>query len=99
MARTNHLPFDKHELVYIIWEDACQQSSRADLETLKNITIATNENLGWVAHENESRVILAHGKSTTGEIDYFTIPTKNIVERRVVIPKRVKKTKAKTEGD
>jgi hypothetical protein len=50
--------------------------------------LATNTNVGWILNEDESRVVMAHGVSTSGEVDVFSIPTVNIIERVPLISSR-----------
>ena len=73
-----------NELVWIKWRDAVGTWSRFDGESLANLSLVTNTNVGWVAHENEDRVVLVAGISTSGEVDALVIPTNDIVERIVV---------------
>lgn len=72
---------NRKELVYITWRDAVSESSRAHIDDIKSAKLAVNVNLGWILDEDEERIVLAHGFSTTGEIDHFTIPVGDIVER------------------
>ena len=84
------------ELVCIKWRDAVGTWSRFDGESLASLALVTNTNVGWIAHENEHRVVLVAGLSTSGEVDALVIPTNDIIER---IPahgtKRAKNKKAK----
>ena len=48
---------------------------------MADCSLVTNSNLGFIMHENDERIILVHGLSTGGEVDYFAIPTNCIVER------------------
>ena len=75
------IPCDRMEVVWIVWKDACGDSARVQIDSVKDCSLVTNTNLGWIIHENEERVILAHGVSTGGEIDYFAIPSNCIVDR------------------
>ncbi len=69
------------QLEWITWKDAVGSSSRAQADGLKQVTLAINTNIGWVAHETDELVVLAHGISDTGEVDHFAIPKSCIVER------------------
>ena len=69
------------ELVWIVWKDACGDSSRVHIDSVADCSLVTNSNLGFIMHENDERIILVHGLSTGGEVDYFAIPTNCIVER------------------
>jgi hypothetical protein len=69
----------KKQLVWVTWRDAQGDSSRTHVDDLAVITLATNVNLGWIIHENDRRIVLAHGYSSSGEIDHFAIPTGDIV--------------------
>ena len=73
------------KLVYITWLDAVGDSSREQESSLKDIELATNVNLGWVSHEDAKRIVLAHGWSTTGEVDYVAIPKNCVVSQEYVI--------------
>jgi hypothetical protein len=89
------LPCDKDRIEFIIWRDAVNMSSRAHIDELDKVRCAINTNLGWAIHENEDRVVLAHGTSDTGEVDHFVIPKNCIVERIPIVEakKRRKSTK------
>jgi len=78
--------FPGKALVQITWLDACSDSARMhhDHETLSNYILPTMCNVGYVLHENESRLILSHGKGSTGEIDFFAIPLACITDRLVI---------------
>lgn len=71
----------KKQLVWITWRDAVAETTRTHFDDLSEISLSTNTNLGWIIHENESRIVLAHGYSTSGEIDHFAIPQGDIVSR------------------
>lgn len=81
---------DRRELVWIVWKDACGSSSRHQVDALSEVQLVTNTNLGWILHENEERVVLAHGFSTSGEVDHFVLPVNCIVKREYVVRKRGK---------
>lgn len=74
-------PFEPTSLWIVKWKDAVNHSCRAQLADLSTMDLAINVNVGWIIDENASRIILAHGYSDTGEIDYFAIPTNCIVEK------------------
>jgi hypothetical protein len=89
------LPCETSNLEWIVWEDAVGDSSRTDRDAIAGITLARNSNVGWVIHEDEKRVVLAHGVSTTGEIDHFTIPVSCILERHKVLSQAAKRKRTK----
>lgn len=82
------LPCKKNELLFVKWKDAVGDSSRAHRDDVKNASLVTNTNIGWILHEDEERIVLAHGCSTSGEIDHFVIPKGDIVERTYVIKRK-----------
>lgn len=82
------LPAKKKQLTWIVWRDAIGQSVRTDGDALKSVTLATNCNLGWIVDENEDRVVLANGHSTSGELDTMAIDTRTIIERIPVVSPR-----------
>ncbi len=92
---TSLLPCRKADIVFITWEDACGDSTRAHQDVIKSQQLAINTNVGWLVHENEKRIVLAHGISTTGEIDHLVIPVVSILER--VYPFRPKPRCSKQE--
>lgn len=69
------------DLVAILWWDACNESTRTDESELAKVKLAENFNVGWIVHENADRLVLAHGSSSSGEVDHFTIPVGNIIDR------------------
>lgn len=73
--------FDFDSLWIVKWKDAVNYSHRAQITDINNIDLAVNTNVGWIMDENESRIILVHGFSDTGELDYFAIPTSCVVEK------------------
>lgn len=87
----------KNKLVWVTWYDAVGDSSRATIEELSSIALAKNCNLGWIIHEDATRIVLAHGFSDTGEIDHFTIPRGNIDGIEPVAARAVRKPKLPTE--
>jgi hypothetical protein len=89
------LPCRKNGLVWIRWRDAVGNSTRTQVEDAAHAQLAINTNLGWILHENGDRLVLAHGVSSSGEVDHFVIPIACIVERRPVLP--VRKTKQEKE--
>ena len=83
MGRTRdhfELPCLKGEVVFVTWEDALSESEREQEDDLLQTTTAVNTNVGWIIHRDRKRIILAHGKSSTGEVDRFVIPAKNILK-------------------
>ena len=80
------------QLVWIKWRDAVGTWSRFDAESIASLSLVVNTNVGWIAHENETRLVLVAGISTSGEVDALVIPTNDIIER---IP--VNEPKAKTK--
>lgn len=82
----------KSKLVWIKWRDAVGGTSRADAAEIAGSTLATNDNLGFIVHEDEHRVVLGHGFSSTGEIDHYTIPRGNIIsiDHAAVTPRKKK---------
>jgi hypothetical protein len=68
-------------IVWVVWKDACADSSRVHIDSVNDCSLVTNSNLGFIMHENDERIILVHGLSTGGEVDYFAIPTNCIVEK------------------
>jgi len=86
------LPCKKSEIVYIVWHDALDESSRATVDVLLAARLSVNGNLGWIIHEDDTRIVLAHGNSeTTGEIDHSVIPQAMILERIYPFPPRKRK--------
>jgi len=75
--------FPGKPLVQITWFDACSDSARMhhDVETVVNYVLPTMHNVGYILHENDVRVMLAHGKGSSGEIDFFAIPVSCIIDR------------------
>lgn len=69
------------DLVGILWLDACNESTRTDESDLAKVKLAENFNVGWIVHEDSNRLVLAHGSSSSGEVDHFTIPVGNIIDR------------------
>ncbi|MCA9248955.1 MAG: hypothetical protein KDA42_17635 [Planctomycetales bacterium] len=86
----------KNQLEWIVWHDACADSLRAQVDMLSDLRLATNANVGWVIDEDDHRIILAHGQSTSGEVDYFAIPVANVLERNRIIPSKGRKAKSRT---
>ena len=89
----DNLPCKKNELVWIRWIDASGESCRVHVDDLANLHSEINTNLGWVVAENDQVLRLAHGISTTGEVDCFKVPVANIVERIPVVPPRKRPVK------
>jgi len=88
------LPCPKSGLVWIRWLDASGESCRIHIDDVHNLSAEINTNIGWVVAENGDVLRLAHGQSSTGEIDCFKIPKVNIIERIPIVPERVKQKKA-----
>jgi hypothetical protein len=86
-----NLPCDPDQIEFVIWRDAVDMSSRAHITELDKLRCACNTNLGWPIHENEDRVVFAHGTSDTGEVDHFVIPRSCIIERIPIIPRKGRK--------
>ena len=93
----NIAPCTKENLVWIIWKDACGDSARLQVDSVESCSLVTNTNVGWILHENEERVILAHGISTGGEVDFFAIPSNCVVERIYPFRKEVKNGRKKAK--
>lgn len=72
------------DIVIIEWHDAVNESTRTDEGELAKVKLAINRNVGWVVHENDVRIVLAHGWSTSGEVDHFTIPKGDIIRREAL---------------
>lgn len=69
------------QFVVVRWWDACNESTRTDETELAKVKLAENINYGWVVHSNSERILLAHGFSSSGEVDHFSIPTGNIISQ------------------
>ena len=82
------LPCKRSDLLFIRWCDAVCDSECAQIEEARKAQLAVNVNVGWILHENADRLVLAHGLSSTGEIDFYVIPVANILERLPVIGSR-----------
>jgi hypothetical protein len=83
---THEIPLPpKNRIEWIIWKDACADSSRVAVDSIKDVRLVTNANIGWAIHEDDERIVFAHGQSTGGEIDHFVIPTNCVIERRSVV--------------
>lgn len=78
------LPCSRSDVMFVIWEDAVSEWTRGDLHAAAELRLARNVSLGWIVHENDKRVVLCNGTSTTGEMDHLVIPTSNIVARMPV---------------
>ena len=87
-------PLDQ-QVWWIKWKDAVGLQTRFDGDSIAAISLVINTNLGFVAHENEERVVLVAGISTSGEVDALVIPTHDIVERIPVGGKAEKSAKPK----
>lgn len=104
MANISNLPPaipDKSQMVWIVWKDAVGDSSRMMADSVRDAQLVINVNCGWIIHENEERIVLAHGLSTSGEVDYFVIPSNCILERKPIIKARKtvgRSTKTRSRG-
>lgn len=76
---------------WIVWKDACGDSTRTHVDSIKLAQLVTNTNLGWVIDEDEERIVLAHGTSTSGEVDHLVIPTNCVVSRHKVGERKPRK--------
>jgi len=83
-------PCKKSEVCWIIWRDAVGSGDRVHRDDVAQCGIIINRSLGWVAHEDESRVALAQGTSQTGELDILFIPIENITAREYPYKRRKK---------
>lgn len=82
------MPCRKEKIVIIWWWDAVSSSSRVQMDETGSLKLAQNCNIGWIAQEDDERIVLCHGKSTTGEVDHFLIPKPNIIKRVTVCPRK-----------
>ena len=85
----------ENTLVWIKWRDAVGTWSRFDSESLASLSLVINTNIGWVAHENDERVVLVAGLSTSGEVDALVIAKHDIVERIPVDGKKIQNNTSK----
>lgn len=93
------LPCRKSELIWLRWIDASGESCRVHVDDVHNLHSEVNTNVGWVVAENDSVLRLAHGNSTTGELDVLKVPLINILERiPIITPRKKKDGKAKGEA-
>ena len=88
-----NLPCEAEQIEFVIWRDAVDMSSRAHIAELDKLRCACIINLGWAIHENDDRVVFAHGTSDTGEVDHFVIPRSCIIKRVPMFPSKRKKSK------
>ena len=95
--QNRRLPCKPSEVICLIWLDAQGESTRSNYDNVKQITLAVNSNIGWIADENDERIVFAHGSSTSGELDVFTIPKVNILERIPLVKERKKAKSQKKE--
>ena len=84
---------EARKVVWVEWHDAVGESTRTHFENIAECSLSKNFNLGWVLHENEKRIVLAHGFTAAGEIDHFTIPQADIISITPVAPPRARKPK------
>jgi len=87
----SNLPCTKSGLVWIRWIDASGESCRIHIDDIQNMSAEINTNIGWIIAENGNVIRLAHGQSSTGEVDCFKIPKVNIIERIPIVPPRKNK--------
>jgi hypothetical protein len=92
------LPCNKSDFVIVWWDDAISETVRMQPEEVANAQLAVNWNVGWIVHENEKRVMLIHGGSSSGEVDVFQIAKADILEIVPLIPKRRKKGAPDADG-
>ncbi len=85
-------PATTHQLVWVTWRDAVNQSARIHADDWANVSIVQNKNLGWIVDQNADRLLLCHGVSSSGEFDCFAIPTENVVAVEPLVKKRTKVT-------
>lgn len=77
------------ENLYIVrWLDAVNYSQRIQAGDAAFIDVVVNTNVGWIFDEDDRRLVLVHGYSETGELDYFAIPASCVVEKVPVSKKR-----------
>lgn len=67
-------------LCLVIWYDAVNVSSRIDSSELENVSLVKNVNVGWIYGRDGNKIVLVHGASESGELDYFVIPTCCIID-------------------
>lgn len=67
------------EIVVVKWYDA--YVNRDYIGNISDCDLAVNSNVGWILDENDSRVVIASGFSSTSEVDVVVIPTSLIIER------------------
>ena len=77
----NELPCKKSEVCWLVWRDAVGGGSRVHRDEIGACGVVINKNIGWIVHEDKSRVALAQGSSQTGELDVTFIPIENVIER------------------
>ena len=70
---------NKKQLVWVTWRDAVAETTRMHIDELSKVCLAVNTNLGWIVDEDKERIVLAHGYSTSEEVDHFAIPQGDIV--------------------
>jgi len=75
------LPCKRSQIEFIVWKDAVSDWTRASVDAAAELSLATNINVGWVVHQNEERLVLSNGTSSSGEMDHLVIPVANVVER------------------
>jgi hypothetical protein len=73
------------EIIGISWWDASQMNDRIREEDFESfVGLSKNYNVGWVIHENDTRILLCFGTCSTGEFDIMAIPTGNVIERKTI---------------
>lgn len=87
-------PFPESQLEIVQWHDAVGDSTRTHYESIDDIRLARNTNIGWVIREDDELIVLAHGKSDTGEADHLVIPVSCILDRKRVSRGKKKKKRA-----
>ena len=69
-------------MIGIWWWDALQMHDRIREEEIETLVgLSRNYNVGWILHENDTRIILCFGTCSTGEYDIMVIPTNAVIER------------------
>ena len=99
MSQKCNLPCRKVDVLFVRWTDAVAESSRAHIDDAKRLSLVVNTNIGWILDEDEGRVVLAHGVSTSGEVDHFAIPTVNILERIYMNAPRTKRAAGREDDN
>lgn len=82
------MPCKKSEVCWIVWRDAVGGGDRVHRDDIEQCGIVINRSLGWIAHEDDSRIALAQGLSQTGELDVIYIPVENVTDRVYLYSRR-----------